>query len=1501
MDSKLSRWCDGLIEAGGLAAIILTPLFFNIHSDRVFEPDKLTLLRSIAILVAAAWLIKFVDQKGWQQRGALRWRDENAIWRMPFILPVALLILVYFLSTFFSVTPSVSWAGSYQRLQGTYTTLSYVIIFGTTISTMRTRAQARRFVTAVIITSIPIAFYGLLQHFDLDPLPWAGNTQDRVAGHMGNAIFIAAYLIMAVPLTLSRIIVSFNNILNDDDLATADVIRSSIYIFTLAIQIITILWSGSRGPLLGIIVGIYAFVLIVLVSLRNAAADKQPFQFSTVVKALLLVYLGPIVPGILINSLLKAIVNTGRLPSFAGAMISFSSFAGSILTLVLTFFVMIAAQRGWRWLWIGWLGLGVYMGGWLILFNLPTDITKPYHDTPLIGNVLETFEEWRELPRIGRLGRVFEDTSGTGKVRVLIWDGVLDLIQPHEPLSFPNGEKDTFNFLRPILGYGPESMYVAYNRFYPPELATVEARNASPDRSHNETFDALVITGWAGLLVWQFLYLSVFYYGFRWLGVLRTTFERNLLIGLWVGVGVVTAVAFAVYREIVYVGVALPFGSIAGLIIYLIYYALFAKTKEEDVVDDPFAGDRMLMVALLAAVLAHYVEIHFGIAIAATRVHFFLYIGVMFIIGYWLPRYENRSAVVDSPEPGPKPTHGKRRRRGVRAPAPVRATSWQGPIWLMALLLGLIIGTMGFQFMNYAQLPDAQIAGIGDLPVSDIVFQSMFIDSSANHRDSPFVFVMIILTWMLGSFLIVSEMVKDGELRFHSDSNQMDANRRHVAIGILGLIAVVGIGGRFFLPNPAVVDSTWLLGRSMLLGWGFIAALAMMFLFLRRGSARLIAGAVALIGLLGSLPVFFAGNLVMGLITAVVNIALLSILWDKNWKNALLPAGLLATVSIISGFTYAYLHAFLLRNSFFFQPTRQLETFAELLSFRVEEASQAAGFLTTYYLFAFALIVLAGSVLAITWPAKTRNSGSPLAYGVLVAAILFVPFLISKTNVQVVQADMIYKRGRFYDNQASNDRSADTWDTAIAIYQEVLDRAPHEDYYFLFLGRAYLERSTIASDPVEQIALFNEAESRLLEAQAINPLNTDHTANLARLNTRRWGTAVDPVEKDERVTVAEQYYQDALALSPQNSVIRNEYARLVYDLKADCDQAIELYKQSIAIDPFYGDTYFGLGDVYSRCAINVAEADQAAYFTEAISYIEQGLEIQPNNPSVWLRSAQLYESLGLIEKAIAAYQEAQRLDNAERLAASWSIDFKLADLYRTVGILEIAQMLGEQALFAAPPESKPPIQMFLSGLSGSESGSSLEANLLAAGYSLEERPLTNLSPADRTNYYSAYPPIIINLEREYEAIITTENGEIRLRLFPKEAPLAVNNFVFLATQGFYDTTTFHRVLENFMAQGGDPTGTGGGSPGYLFATEVDTNLQFDRAGILAMANRGQDTNGSQFFITFDAVEQLNGFYTIFGELISGDDVLNTITPRDPESNPDFEGDLIYQIQIVEIE
>jgi cyclophilin family peptidyl-prolyl cis-trans isomerase len=168
-----------------------------------------------------------------------------------------------------------------------------------------------------------------------------------------------------------------------------------------------------------------------------------------------------------------------------------------------------------------------------------------------------------------------------------------------------------------------------------------------------------------------------------------------------------------------------------------------------------------------------------------------------------------------------------------------------------------------------------------------------------------------------------------------------------------------------------------------------------------------------------------------------------------------------------------------------------------------------------------------------------------------------------------------------------------------------------------------------------------------------------------------------------------------------------------------------------------------------------------------------------------------------------------------------------------------------------------------------------------------------------TQQWSSPPTMQIDPSKSYDAVFKTEIGDFTVRLFPEQAPATVNNFVFLARQGYYDNTTFHRVLPGFMAQGGDPTGTGGGGPGYSFDDEFHPELQFDKPGLLAMANRGPNTNGGQFFITYAPTTHLNGLHTIFGEVVDGAEVLSRLRPRDPQANPDFQGDGLISIDIIE--
>jgi cyclophilin family peptidyl-prolyl cis-trans isomerase len=160
------------------------------------------------------------------------------------------------------------------------------------------------------------------------------------------------------------------------------------------------------------------------------------------------------------------------------------------------------------------------------------------------------------------------------------------------------------------------------------------------------------------------------------------------------------------------------------------------------------------------------------------------------------------------------------------------------------------------------------------------------------------------------------------------------------------------------------------------------------------------------------------------------------------------------------------------------------------------------------------------------------------------------------------------------------------------------------------------------------------------------------------------------------------------------------------------------------------------------------------------------------------------------------------------------------------------------------------------------------------------------------------PAMEIDPQKKYKARMETEKGTMLIELFADKAPKTVNNFVFLARQGFYEGIIFHRVIADFMVQGGDPTGKGSGGPGYRFEDEFHPSLKHDKPGRLSMANAGPGTNGSQFFITHVPTPWLDGKHSVFGQIIEGMDVLMSIPPRDPQ-RPEYPGVKILRVDIEE--
>jgi tetratricopeptide (TPR) repeat protein len=1036
--SKIQAWCEGIIEAGWLAALIVAPLFFNVYSSRVFEPDKISLVRSIALVMLLAYLVKLADGgRAWlpahdaeSAEPAPKAQDASPwylrLWRIPFLLPVILLVMAYTISTILSVAPTVSWWGSYQRLQGTYSFLSYVTIALLTAAHLRHPEQLRRLQHTVIIVSLPIAIYGVIQHFDIDPLPWGGDVQTRVSANAGNPIFLSAYLIMAFFLTLERIFNSFAFLLsgeNADGEGSEEIRRSydvpsalvgGSYLFVLIVQLIAIFWTQSRGPWLGLASGIYIFVLLLLTGLRPAN------------------------------------------------------------------------YRLWT---ASWVGLGVAGALALVLINV----------TPL-------GEPLRDVAYVGRLTTILDAQEGTNLVRTLIWEGVSKMVVPHDPIVFPDGEPDRVNLIRPLVGYGPEAMWVAYNSFYPPGLAQVEARNASPDRSHNETWDSLAITGAFGFIAYVLLFLAIFYWSLRWLGLIRARRDLILFLSFWLGGGLLLTLIFFIYDQSWrFFGVALPTGFIVGLILYLTLAVFIHPEARIE------RGDRrrqLLIVALLATVTAHFVEIHTGIAIAATRTYFWVLSATLLAVGMrWVSPepFANLEPQAATASIASRPT-GRKGRSTPRARTDTRSQGWLSSLPATVMPDLLVMLTLAFLYTTNFQ----GLTNSFEILINGV---TMRMDNGV-PVSSPGILFLVIFTWLIAS--------------------------------TIGLSVAA-------LRSPQPPTARWWIQ-------GYLAYSA----------------------------VLWGGWLIYGLIQAA---------------------------RLVPGASGASLEA-------------QLE--------------HIAGHFTLYTWLVIVMIISAGTVYA--WSALTERrivAGQALfsmVGGAVIAVIIFI--IVSTVNVALVRADIFYKQGQQFDSNAD-------WVGSVELYRRALAVRSSEDHYMLFLGRSLLEQAKrapaespltfpadftvdavigLSAQEVSQMRredLLRAAETILLEAQRVNPLNTDHTANLARLY-RSWADlSGDPEMRSTMLEKSLEFYQIATTLSPNAAHLHNEMAGTLVMLGRN-EEAEAIYRESLALDNRFETTYLMLAELLDQQG---RTEDTIALLQEGIGRVPRSTQIPTFLSVAQARSGQLDEAL----------------------------------------------------------------------------------------------------------------------------------------------------------------------------------------------------------------------------------------------------------------------------------
>lgn len=1168
--TKLDQWCEGVIEAGWLAALVVAPLFFNVFSSRVFEPDKISLVRTIALVMALAWLIKIAN-------GGHIWlppwsaappaepesvaESARRLWRNPFFIPVALLVAAYLISTLFSLAPFVSWFGSYQRLQGTYSVLSYLTIALITAAHLRTPAQIRRLQHVVVLTSVPIAIYGIIQRGGSDPLPWGGDTTTRITSNAGNSIFLGAYLIMALFLTVERVYSSVLALVGTDEDAPRgfDVITSltgGVYLFIVTIQLLAIVWTQSRGVWIGTGFGLYLFGMLVVVALR-----PRGFRFLRAA-------------GILVGILgLAFVIALNTLPALAGL---------------------------------------------------------------------------RSLPYVGRLAQLLDFSSNTAQVRLYIWEGAADLMTPHEPLVRPDGSTDRLNPVRPLVGYGPEAMWVAFNKFYPAGLAKVEARNASPDRSHNETWDSLVLTGILGFVAYMSLFLSIFYWSLRWLGLIQRRRDSVLFFSIVGGASLLLIALAFIFDEgrLRLFGVALPAGIMFGILFYIMAASFLHGDMRPEKAD---RARQLLIIAILTTVLGHFAEIHFGIAIASSRTYFWIFTALLLAVGLRWAHVQPFSVTLDEAEAAPEPEAVPVLLRKGKAPAaravPRRPQRGSDPLPLTPLTVVTDI----LVFLTAVFLYTTNGRGLTN-PFS-ILFGSFTTRLEEGQPvTSPAILYMLLFTWLFALILGLSSEVL----------------RRRQPPSTQWWVSAI-------LTHAALVWGAWL---------------------------------------------------IFGLVQA----------------GRLVPVEIPPTAS----------------------PTEQLNL----------QLNRISGHFASYTVLLILWLIAAG--IAYGWPSATdkkmpiaRRPLVSLAAGTVGAVVIFA--IVSFVNVGLVRADIIYKQGQQFDNQQN-------WASSIELYRRALNARQTEDHYMLFLGRALLEQAKTVTQlegtvgfPAQptlndvldlrpetiaglgRLDLLRGAEAVLQEAQRINPLNTDHTANLARLY-RSWAdlSGDDTDMRQAMLDSSMAEYDKAVMLSPNAAHLWNEKGN-AHLARGERDQAEQAYLHSLSLDDLYEQTYLLLADFYEgsqeydkaadllKKAVATVEAVRGKAGTlqlnsflgvalsrtgdlpGAIKAMQDVIAVQPTNLTALRNIALLYRDAGDLASAAqwitqalgqtppeqAAELEQMRaaaLDIYQALATANPSDYRyplaIAQLLQAQGNVDAARQYGEQALALVPEAARASVEQFMASLGG---------------------------------------------------------------------------------------------------------------------------------------------------------------------------------------------------------
>ncbi len=883
-------------------------------------------------------------------------------------------------------------------------------------------------------------------------------------------------------------------------------------------------------------------------------------------------------------------------------------------------------------------------------------------------------------------------------------------------------------------------MYVAYNRFYPPDLAHYEKRNASPDRSHNETFDALVTTGGVGFAVYMFLFTSIFYYGLKWLGLIQKRWQTLTFLGLWIAGGVLGSVAAWAWGGPVYVGVGIPLGVMAGLAVYVLVFLVEATVHPET---RQHIGGRyaLWMLALLSAIVAHFVEIHFGIAIASTRTYFWVFAALMAVIGTRLalqpgdaiaetvPGNASRSTIAGAE---PRATSRRRRRRGEQAaplPAQDRVTGrrkWLGWVLFLSIVTILILGTMLFDLVTIQQDNPGPIVTI---------WKSLMV--MKGQPALPVMLALFAATWVMIGLIGLSDLASREESTGRKEETQA-AGRDWLAA--LGTYAGVSFGGVVLFgllhairlkpatdasgANPVANTITFYYIAMFVI----IAALAAVLTFAFRHPVPAQAATRPLTQKGGiSASASRAGRRStqqdwIGVAAVAVFLVLIAGVLIYASNLSIIRADILYKQGL------SYENAKMWTTAInFYEKAKNIakdQDFYYLFLGRanMEQGKAATGQEQTKWLTASEQALEEARNIA---PLNTDHSAN--------LARLFRTWGSLSTGQD--KLDRLNKALANYEDATAlsphNAQLFDEWGQTYAVLGEY-DKAMEKYQQAMALDNQYSQTYLLIGELAMQQKKWDEAKATYEQLIALSPKSADAYGALGYVNTQM-----------EDLESALQAYQKAVEFSPKTFNHRKNLS-IIYQQLGRLDEAIQEATEALALattDDQKQTMQNYIAQLRQQQAAPTAEESQqaqellilgstqmnAGQWISAEANFSQVLSLDPYNAQAHSALAYVLAKQGRTDEAIA-----ENLTVIELAPTDYNSHKNLAILYQQNGDLTAALSEAEQALELAPTTEITTLQTYVDQLKK------------AVGESPSAEKAGDLTPEERNNMYSSPPPMTID-------------------------------------------------------------------------------------------------------------------------------------------------------------